>query len=135
MAAQKGLAMLLKIDIAASFTTVGGIRATSLSINNAQVDITNQDDTGRDRMLLAGAGVRSFSVSGNGVFVDDAAFAAVNTAVLADTQGDWQVVVPDFGTYEGPFQIASLEISGEHDGEVAFSITLESAGDVAFTAA
>lgn len=135
MAAQKGIALLLKIYITSAFVTVGGIRATSLSINNAQVDVTSQDDTSRKRQLLAGAGVQSLSVSGSGVFVDDAAAAAVNTSVLADTHVDWQVVVPDFGTYEGAFQIASFEISGEHDGEVAFSITLESAGDIAFTAA
>lgn len=135
MAAQKGIAMLLKIDIAATFTTVGGIRSTSFSGSNAQVDVTSQDDTSRDRQLLPGAGVRSFSVSGSGVFKDDAAFAATNTAFLADTHADWQVVVPDWGTYEGAFQISSLEITGEHDGEVAFSISLESAGDITFTAA
>lgn len=135
MAAQKGLAMLLKIDISSTFTTVGGIRSTSLSINNAQVDVTSQSDTSRNRKLLSGAGVRAFSVSGSGVFVDDAAYAAVNTAALADTHADWQVIIPDFGTYEGPFQIAALENSGEHDGEVAFSITLESADDITFTAA
>jgi TP901-1 family phage major tail protein len=135
MAAQKGLAMLLKIDIASTFTTVGGIRSTSLAINNAQVDVTSQDDTSRDRQLLAAAGVRSVSVSGSGVFKDDAAAAAVNTAALADTHADWQVVVPDFGTFEGAFQVSSLEFGGEHDGEVTFSISLESAGDITFTAA
>lgn len=133
MAAQKGLEMLLKIDIAATFTTVGGIRSTSFAINNAQVDITSQDDTSRDRQLLAGAGVRSFSVSGSGVFVDDAAIAAVNTAAMADTHSSWQVVIPDFGTFEGAMQISSFELGGEHDGEVTFSISLESAGDITFT--
>ncbi len=38
---------------------------------------------------------------------------------------DWQVVIPDFGTVEGPFQIASFEITGRHDGEVAFELSLE----------
>jgi TP901-1 family phage major tail protein len=43
-------------------------------------------------------------------------------------------VVPDFGTIEGPFQIASLEFAGEHNGEVTFDVALESAGALAFTA-
>jgi TP901-1 family phage major tail protein len=46
----------------------------------------------------------------------------------------WQVLVPDFGTIAGPFQITSLEFSGRHDGEVAFDLSLESAGALTFTA-
>ncbi len=45
-----------------------------------------------------------------------------------------QVVIPDFGTVEGPFQISSLEFTGAHDGEVAFEIALESAGELSFAA-
>ncbi len=48
---------------------------------------------------------------------------------------DWQVVIPDFGTVEGPFQIASFEITGRHDGEVAFELSLDSAGELTFAAA
>ena len=47
----------------------------------------------------------------------------------------WQFVIPDFGTVEGPFQITALEYSGAHDGEVAFEIALESAGQVSFETA
>ena len=38
-----------------------------------------------------------------------------------------QVIVPDFGTIEGLFQISSLEFTGEHNGEVTFDLALESA--------
>jgi TP901-1 family phage major tail protein len=44
------------------------------------------------------------------------------------------VVVPDFGTVSGPFQVTTLEYAGEHDGEVAYEIALESAGALAFAA-
>lgn len=136
MAAQKGLSMLLKVDTTGGgvFATIGGVQTASLSINNEQVDITSQDDTSRYRQLLAGAGVRSVSMSGEGVFKDDAAFTTANTYLLADTQNDWQCIVPDFGTYEGAFQV-SIEFTGEHNGEQRFSISLESAGDITFTAA
>ena len=43
-------------------------------------------------------------------------------------------MIPDFGTVQGPFQISALEFAGAHDGEVAFDITLESAGELTFTA-
>jgi TP901-1 family phage major tail protein len=46
----------------------------------------------------------------------------------------WQVVIPDFGTIQGLFQIISLDWRGEHAGEVSFEIALESAGALTFTA-
>ncbi len=47
---------------------------------------------------------------------------------------NWQVVVPDFGIVEGPFQVTALDLSGRHDTEITFDITLESAGALTFTA-
>jgi len=49
-------------------------------------------------------------------------------------QRDWQVIVPDFGTVEGPFQVSTLEYAGQHDGEMTFDLALESAGQLSFTA-
>ena len=44
------------------------------------------------------------------------------------------MIIPDFGTVSGPFQITALEIAGHHDAEVTFEIALESAGELAFAA-
>ncbi len=136
MAAQKGLEMLLKVDTdgLGSFATVGGIQTSNMSINNSQVDITSQDETSRWRKLLAGAGVKSVSAGGEGVMVDDAAIASIIGYAMADTHRDWQVIVPDVGTFEGPFQV-NVDFGGEHDGEVTNSISIESAGDLTFTPA
>jgi TP901-1 family phage major tail protein len=46
---------------------------------------------------------------------------------------NWQVVVPEFGTIAGPFQLSSLEYRGDHDGEVTFDLSLDSAGPLTFT--
>jgi TP901-1 family phage major tail protein len=47
----------------------------------------------------------------------------------------WQVIIPDFGTISGPFQVTGLEYAGEHDGEVSYEMALESAGQISFAAA
>ncbi len=47
---------------------------------------------------------------------------------------DYQIVVPDFGTVQGPFQIANLEFAGEHNGEVTYDVAFESAGELTFAA-
>jgi len=136
MAAQKGKDLLLKVDSSGSgaFTTVAGLRSRAIAFNAEAVDVTHQESAGHWRELLAGAGVKSARVTGAGIFKDAASDATVRSYVFDGTIRDWQIVVPDFGTVAGPYHIASLEISGRHDGEVAFEIALESAGELAFTA-
>lgn len=136
MAAQKGKDLLLKVDGtgAGAFTTVAGLRARSFSVNAETVDVTHQESDGQWRELLAGAGVKSARVTGSGVFKDAASDATLRDYAFNGTIRNWQIVAPDFGVIEGPFQISSLEFSGRHDGEVAFELGLESAGSLSFTA-
>lgn len=136
MGAQKGKDLLLKLQEAGgSFTTVAGLRTRQLAFNAEAVDVTNQDSAGRWRELLAGAGVRRASISGAGVFRDAASDSRMRTIFFDGTAASLQVVVPDFGTIEGPFHLASLEYRGDHAGEVTFDMALESAGSLTFTAA
>ena len=137
MAAQKGKDILLKIGDGAEpevFTTVAGLRARTISLNARSVDATDSDSAGRWRELLAGAGVKQASVSGAGVFRDAASDAQIRSAFFAQSADTWRLIVPDFGTLEGPFLVAALEYAGEHEGEATYAITLSSAGEVTFAA-
>jgi len=137
MAAQRGKDMLLKIGDGAdpqAFTTVAGLRARTISLNARTVDATDSDSAGRWRELLAGAGVRSATVSGAGVFRDAASDALIREAFFAQAARTWRLVIPDFGTLEGPFLVAALEYAGEHEGEATYALTLASAGAVSFEA-
>ena len=136
MAAQKGKDLLLRVDSTGTggFATIAGLRSRSISFNAETVDITHADSAGEWRELLAGAGVKSARIAGTGIFKDAASDATIRAYVFDGTIREWQVVIPDFGTVEGLFQIASFELSGRHDGEVAFEVTLESAGELTFTA-
>ncbi len=134
MPVQKGRDLLLKLAIDDTFTTVAGLRASRIALNAQTVDITTRESAGRWRELLAGAGLRSASLTGAGLFTDAAADAAIR-ALFFDTEiARWQVILPDFGTLEGPFQITALEFSGDHDGAMTYDLTLASAGELAFTA-
>lgn len=137
MAAQKGKDLLLKVDStgAGVFSTVAGLRSRALAFNAETVDITHQESAGQWRELLEGAGVKSARLSGSGIFKDAASDETVRSYFFNGTIRDWQVVIPDFGTVTGPHQITSLELTGRHDGEVSFEISLASAGELAFTAA
>ena len=88
----------------------------------------------RWRELLAGAGVKSASIRGQGIFKDAASDETVRGYFFSGTVRNWQVIIPDFGTVSGPFQITALEIGGRHDAEVTFELALESAGQLSFAA-
>jgi len=133
MAGQRGRDVLLKLaDAAGQFSTVAGVRTKNLQLAAANVDGTNTDSPNAWRELIGGAGVKSARLSGSGVFKDKPSDERMRTLFFAGEIGNWQLVVPDFGVIEGPFQIAGLSYSGEHDGEAAFSVTLESAGALIF---
>ncbi len=136
MAAQSGKDMLVKLDQtgSGSFLTVAGLRTRSLSFNAASVDITDAESAGQWRELLAGGGIKRASVSGTGVFKDQTSDAQIRGLFFDGTVRDWQLILPDFGTVQGAFQITALEFSGDHTGEVTFNIALESAGELTFTA-
>jgi len=137
MGAQKGKDLLLKLDFTgtASFETVAGMRSRRIAFNAEAVDITNADSAGRWRELLEGAGVKRAGIAGAGIFKDASSDASVRELFFDGGIRPWQIVVPDFGTISGPFQVTGLEYAGEHDGEVSYEIALESAGEISFAAA
>lgn len=133
MTAQKGVEFLLKVDIASTFTTVAGCRTLSFSRSRNPVDVTNADSSGLARELLSTAGTKQASISFSGVFTDAASDAALETDFEAGTLRDFQIVVPDYGTYEGGFVITQLDFSGSYDAHQEFSMTLESGDAWTFT--
>lgn len=137
MAAQSGKALILKVDSSGSgnYQTLAGLRARSIALNAAPVDITHADSAKAWRELLAGAGVKSASISGAGIFTDHEADATMRNYFFEGKVEEWQIVVPDFGTIAGKFQITALEYGGDYDGEITFQMALESAGELTFTAA
>lgn len=136
MAAQRGRDLLLRVDSdgLGSFISVAGLRARRLSFNAETVDATNADSTDQWRELLAGAGVRRAALSGSGIFKDAASDGRVRSLFFDADIVDWEIVIPDFGTVSGPFQITSLEYAGSHEAELSFEMALESAGLISFTA-
>jgi TP901-1 family phage major tail protein len=135
MAAQKGKDLLLKIsDGAGGFVTIAGLRTRRLALNADTIDVTDSESAGRWRELLAGAGLRRASVSGTGIFKDQASDALLRQVFFDGLNRDWRIVIPAFGVLTGPFQISNLDYRGEHATELTFDISLDSAGALTFTA-
>lgn len=136
MVAQNGKDLLIKLDLTGggAFAAIAGLRATRISFNAETVDVTSLESQGGWRELLSGAGVRSASVSGSGVFVDANTDDRARQIFFAGTVENFQVIIPDFGIVEGPFQITAIEYAGSYSGEATYELSLASAGVLAFTA-
>lgn len=137
MGAQNGKDLLVKVDLTGdgSFETLAGLRATRISFNAEQVDVTSLESQEGWRELLGGAGVKSASISGSGVFKDAASDERARQIFFDSEIPDFQVIIPDFGTVEGAFQVTSIEYSGSHNGEATYEVSMASAGALSFVAA
>ncbi|MBN2630084.1 MAG: phage major tail protein, TP901-1 family [Rhodobacteraceae bacterium] len=136
MAVQSGKDLLLKVDLTGdgTFETVAGLRATRISFNAETVDVTSLDSAGGWRELLGGSGVKSASISGSGVFRDANTDERARQIFFDGEVPDFQVIIPDFGVVEGPFQITAVEYAGSHNGEATYELSLASAGALSFVA-
>ncbi len=135
MPAQKGKDLLLRVDQdgLATYTTVAGLRSKGIAFNTQTIDITDAESTGQWRELLSGAGLKTARINGSGIFKDAASDEIVRSYFFNGFIRNWRIIIPDFGTVEGLFQISALEFTGQHDGEITFELSLESAGPLSFT--
>ncbi|ABI65219.1 phage major tail protein, TP901-1 family [Maricaulis maris MCS10] len=137
MSVQSGRDILIRIGDGGDppvFTAAAGLRLKTISLNARLVDVTNADSVGGWRELMDGAGLKTCAVSGSGVFVDAAADARIRQAFFDRSADSWQLLIPDFGTLTGAFQVAALDYAGRHDGEASWSMSLASAGPLVFEA-
>ena len=132
MAAEKGSAFLLKVGDGGSpvtYATVAGLRTTQLSVNGEMVAITSKESGGW-RELLSGAGVRSVSVSGAGVFTGSAAEARVKANALSGEIDDYRLSFESGESMTGRFLVTRLDYAGDYNGERSYTLSLESSGPV-----
>jgi TP901-1 family phage major tail protein len=132
MPMEKGSAFLLKIGNGAAvpvFATIAGLRTTNVAINGEAVNVTTKDSGGW-RDLLAGAGVRSVSVSAAGIFTGSTAEARAQANVLAGAIDEYELVFESGAKLKGRFLITRLEHSGDYNGERNYTLSLESSGPV-----
>ena len=96
--------------------------------------MTSLESAGGWRELLGGAGVKSASIAGSGVFRDAATDERARQIFFDGEMPEFQVIIPDFGIVEGAFQITSIEYAGNHNGEATYELALASAGALTFSA-
>lgn len=112
-------------DSPETFTFVCGLRTRSWTMSNAQIDTTVPDCENPSAPIVATAkpGRQTLSFSGDGLFDNaDVGKEVANDARLQSVNY-YQVIVPGYGTWEGPFMVADFEFSGDMEDQLAFSAT------------
>ncbi|MBN8830025.1 MAG: phage major tail protein, TP901-1 family [Sphingomonadales bacterium] len=132
MAVEKGSAFLLKIgngSTPVSYVTVAGLRTTQISVNGEAVNVTSKDSGGW-RQLLPGAGVRSVSVSGAGIFTGSTAEVRLRDNALGGGIDDYELSFESGEKLRGKFLVTRLDYAGDYNGERTYTLSLESSGAV-----
>lgn len=127
--AKKGNSFVVKIATTfngATYQQLGALRTTGLTLNKTTVDITNKDSTGWQE-LLPGGGVKSISISGEGVYTDHTSQAFLIDAWEASTHWNFELVDEVGDTFTGAFHVDSIDFGGDSDAEHNFSLSLSSA--------
>lgn len=113
------------------FTTIGNMTATSLTVNNEQVDVTDKS-TIPWRQLLA-CGVRSMDLSCSGKMSNDTIVKALMTDATSGSIIHIKVISGLGDTFEGDFLVSKMGRDGEYNGAEQFSIDFASGGTITYT--
>ncbi len=117
-----------------TWTLVATMRSTGVTINDEQVDVTTKTDSNW-RELLEACGIRSMSLSASGIMSDAQVLEDLITAITNGTILNYRIVSGVGDRFQGAFQIASFERTGPYNGAEEYSVSLESAGIISYTAA
>jgi TP901-1 family phage major tail protein len=134
MAKYCGKDLLLQMGNGASpevFTTIGAMKSNSLTINNEKVDVTTKDDMAWQALLACG--VRSMAVTASGPISSDVVQKALELAANTSPIKNFKIVTGRLDVYQGSFLIGSFARSGEHNGAEQWTLSLDSAGAIAYT--
>jgi len=132
MTAERGSAFLLKIGDGGdpvAYRTVAGLRTTQVAINGETVVVTHKESGGW-RELLSGAGIRSVSVSGSGIFLGSEAETQLRANALSGAIDDYELSFESGERMRGRFLVQRLDYAGDFNGERSYSVALESSGVV-----
>lgn len=122
-----------------SFSTIAGLKSKSISFGDSGIEATDDDSVDASNRLvrrIIDGGLNTLDVSGDFRLTASASqkeLVAIKSG--ANQIRNWQVIIPGIGMFQGPFNLATLEMSGSDSAEEATgSLSLASAGAYDFTA-
>lgn len=129
MTAKSGRGLKIKKGV----TVIAGVRTKTVTMNGSPVDVTTDDENGY-RTYLAEAGEIGIDWTVEGMTKDSVLRAAALTNTTLELT-DITIEYPNGDTLSGNVFMSSFEESGTYNDAVTFSATLQSSGEMTYTAA
>lgn len=118
-----------------AFLTVGGLRNTSLVINNNPADITNAASNGF-REFLPNGGIQEFSLTADGVFDSKTTGAKLlETAAIQRQYIEGRILSGHGDSFVGSFVVASVTRTGNFQEAETFNVSLQGASQILYVPA
>lgn len=136
MTAQHGANVLLQVGnggMPETFATLAGMRLTRLQFSNRAINADTLA-SGVWRTLLYGVGPRQLSIAVAGRFENSVAEDALRGYALAGNVRNYRVLFGNGAAISGPFLVTAYAREGRVDDAETYQITLESAGEVEYSA-
>ena len=110
---------------------IGGVRVTTIKIDNSPIDVTDKDSAGSVELLNV-ADTRQITLSVEGVYKDpvlrDLAFNAATSPLLTDITFKFADALAASDTITGNFFLTSYEEGNPSDDAATFSAEFVSSG-------
>jgi len=135
-------------DAGTTYKYIGGLNSRGISFDRPVTDTTSQstnpDGTGKFTASCI-SGYKTATISGSGL-VDETTAANIEaynelmTNFLADTEATFKLSRPvgsgvTVATYEGVFNITSLEETGDEQEKLTFTLSAQNSGEITYTVA
>ncbi|MCH9753535.1 MAG: phage tail protein [Alphaproteobacteria bacterium] len=133
MVAYSGNLVLLKIKIGNIYEVVGGMRTTRFLLNNQIIDATHKE-SGNWRELLSEVGVSSVSITGSGIFTNNASEVMMRDIAFNNKKSKFSITFGNGDEMQGEFIVSTYERAGNVSEEETYNISLESAGKIKYSA-
>lgn len=119
-----------------TFTTIGAIQNATLNLNGESIEVTTGDDVDVNNAIWRTFihGPKELSVSGNGIGKALEPLQSIYNDWATDQFTDYEIVVPNLGTFTVTMIVESMEFIGPYDGVQGFSFSLKSSAAPAFVA-
>jgi TP901-1 family phage major tail protein len=122
-------------DAVTTSVTVGGLRSKTMTINNEAIDVTNHLSE-EFKKLADQAGIRSHTISGSGVFTNDANLNHIRRLSYDGVLARFDIIdVTASKKFVGYYKIVSMERAGDYNNEQTYSLSLESSGETTYQTA
>ena len=116
------------------YIAVAGLRTQRLSLRAKPLARLAFDDTGWAHVQPA-SGAQSLQLVGSGLFIGATSDHLLRRLFAAGAHAEARIVMPDFGSFTGPFAITELAYEGQVEDLTSWRVALQSAGEIDFALA